>query len=200
MLAWEKQPIFGDATTGFPATWRLTNECRNSISMTRHYPDLGSASNWSCRVKNLIQLIRSTTQISVVTHHQYGISFLRRQFVGKPLVASPNIGCFLRLTWSHFKSIRKPEKARGQFRLVSALSCQMHITWTPSFREVKRALFDYGYYAIACQPVPERSKRTGNCWCGIGEKATERLIYVCFFNALWLVDLDMTIANTRTCS
>ena len=44
--------------------------------MTRHYPDLGSASDWSCRVGNLIQPIRSTTQIWVVTRHQYGISAL----------------------------------------------------------------------------------------------------------------------------
>ena len=35
--------------------------------MTRHYPDLGSTSDWSCRVGNLIQLIRGTTQIWVVT-------------------------------------------------------------------------------------------------------------------------------------
>ena len=33
-----------------------------------------SASDWSCHVGNLIQPIRSTTQIWVVTHHQYGIS------------------------------------------------------------------------------------------------------------------------------
>ena len=31
-----KQPTFGDATTGFPAKWRLRNERRNSILMTRH--------------------------------------------------------------------------------------------------------------------------------------------------------------------
>ena len=37
-----KQPTFGKATTGFPAKWRLRNEHRNSILMTRHYPDLGS--------------------------------------------------------------------------------------------------------------------------------------------------------------
>ena len=47
--------------------------------MTRHYPDLGSASEWSCRVGNLIQPIRSTTQIWVVTRHQYGISALVSQ-------------------------------------------------------------------------------------------------------------------------
>ena len=62
-----KQPTFGDATTGFPAKWRLRNKRRNSILITRHYPDLGTTSDWSCRVGNLIQLIRSTTQIWVVT-------------------------------------------------------------------------------------------------------------------------------------
>ena len=47
--------------------------------MTCHHPDLGSASDWSCRVGNLIQPIRSTTQIWVVTRHQYGISALVAQ-------------------------------------------------------------------------------------------------------------------------
>ena len=42
--------------------------------MTRHYQDLGSASDWSFRVGNLIQPIRGTTQIWVVTRPQYGIS------------------------------------------------------------------------------------------------------------------------------
>ena len=60
-LAW-----VGDATTGFSAKWRLRNERRNSILMPRHYPDLGSASDRSCRVGNLIQPIRSTTQASSV--------------------------------------------------------------------------------------------------------------------------------------
>ena len=53
--------------------------------MTRHYPDLGSASDWSCRVGNLIQPIRSTSQIWVVTRHQYEISALvsRTSFGGE---------------------------------------------------------------------------------------------------------------------
>ena len=47
-----KQPTFGDATTGFPAKWRLTNECNwdsasdwlKQIYSTnqKHYPDLYS--------------------------------------------------------------------------------------------------------------------------------------------------------------
>ena len=45
-----KQPTFCEATTGFAAKWRLRNERRNSIMMTRHYPDLSSVSYWSCRV------------------------------------------------------------------------------------------------------------------------------------------------------
>ena len=74
-----KKPTFGGATTDFPTKWRLRNEHRNSILITRHYPDLGSASDWSCCVGNLIQPIRSTTQIWVVTRHQCGISALVSQ-------------------------------------------------------------------------------------------------------------------------
>ena len=80
-----KQTTFGEATTGFPAKWRLRNELRNSILVTRHYPDMGSASDWSCRVANLIQPVRSSTQIWVVRRHQYEISALVSQtsFGGK---------------------------------------------------------------------------------------------------------------------
>ena len=69
-----KQPTFGDATTGFPTKWRLRNERRNSILMTRHYPDLSSASDWLNQMSHAARPIRSTTQIWVVTRHQYGIS------------------------------------------------------------------------------------------------------------------------------
>ena len=67
--------------------------------MTRHYPDLGRASDRSCRVGNLIQPIRSRNQIWIMTRHQYGISALVSQtsFGEKPVIASPNVGCFLRL-------------------------------------------------------------------------------------------------------
>ena len=74
-----KQPTFGGATTGYPAKWRLRNWRRNSMLMTRHYPDQGSASDWSCRVGNFIQPIRSATQVWVVKRHQYGISVLVSQ-------------------------------------------------------------------------------------------------------------------------
>ena len=40
-----KQPTFRDAASGLPAKRRLGNERRNSILMTCHYTDLGSASD-----------------------------------------------------------------------------------------------------------------------------------------------------------
>ena len=42
--------------------------------MMCHYPDLGIASDWLCHMGNLIEPIRSTTQIWVVTRNQYGIA------------------------------------------------------------------------------------------------------------------------------
>ena len=69
--------------------------------MTRHYPDLGSVSDWLCREGYLLQPIKSTTQIWVVTRHQYGISYSRssdrRHFAWKTAIASHNVGFFLRL-------------------------------------------------------------------------------------------------------
>ena len=65
------------------ANWQLINHlfplvlgtsAEISYCITSDNPDLGSASHWSCREGNLLHLIRSTTQIWVVTRHQYGIS------------------------------------------------------------------------------------------------------------------------------
>ena len=58
-----------------------------------------SASNWLNQNSHAARPIRSTTQIWVVTRHQNGISALVSQmsFGRKPVVASPNVGCFLRL-------------------------------------------------------------------------------------------------------
>ena len=88
-----KQPTSRDATTGFLAKWRLINERKNSILTTCHRLDKGSASDW---LIGTAQPIWSTTQIWIVTRHQYGI--LRRHFVGQISGgASRNFGCFLTL-------------------------------------------------------------------------------------------------------
>ena len=41
--------------------------------MTCHYSDLGSASDWLRQISLAERPIKSTTQILVVTRHQYGI-------------------------------------------------------------------------------------------------------------------------------
>ena len=47
--------------------------------MTRHYPDLGSASDSVNQISHAARPIRSTTQIWIVTRYQYGISALVSQ-------------------------------------------------------------------------------------------------------------------------
>ena len=57
----------------FPGKWLLRKRRWNCILIMRHYPDFGSASDWSCGMENFLQPIRSTTQIWIKTRHQYGI-------------------------------------------------------------------------------------------------------------------------------
>ena len=75
-----EQPTFRDATTRLPEKWhpRIKRLQKLHIDDVRH-TDLGNASDWSCRVGNLILPIRSTMQIWVVTRHQNGISALDPQ-------------------------------------------------------------------------------------------------------------------------
>ena len=53
--------------------------------MTPHYADLGSASDWLHQISYAARPSRSTTQICVVTRHQYGIPALvsRTSFGGE---------------------------------------------------------------------------------------------------------------------
>jgi len=98
-LAWKNGRHFAKPPLVSPRNdaWRISAE--NSILMTYHYPDHGSISDWSCNY--LHQPIRSTTQIWVVTLHQYGISALVTQTSFREETSSDvtgNVGCFLRLT------------------------------------------------------------------------------------------------------
>ena len=97
-----KQSTFRGATTGthwFPREMTSEKRVRNSILGTCHYPVLGSATDWLKKIFHAARPTTSTTQMWVVTRHQYGISALVSQtsFRGKQGVASPNVGCFLRL-------------------------------------------------------------------------------------------------------
>ena len=66
--------------------------------MTRHFPDLNSASDWLKQISHAARPIRGTTKI-----WKFLRSFLRCHFVGKPRVmASPNVRYFLRLRSSQW--------------------------------------------------------------------------------------------------
>ena len=60
-----RKTTFRDAPNGFPANWRMTNEPRNSVLMTCHHPDLGSASNW---LKHIWPAIRPIDLIHDTRH------------------------------------------------------------------------------------------------------------------------------------
>ena len=47
--------------------------------MTRHYPDLGSVSDWWKQISRAARPIRNATQIWPMTRHQHGISALVSQ-------------------------------------------------------------------------------------------------------------------------
>ena len=65
--------------------FHMGNECRNSILMMCHYPDMGNASDLLCCEGNLHYPIRITTQIWLVKCHQSRVSALvpQRSFPGK---------------------------------------------------------------------------------------------------------------------
>ena len=69
----------------------LRNKCRNSILMTQHYPDLGSASNWRKQIFNQSKNYPDLGRDSM----EFLYSVLRRHFAGKPVVALQNVGCYI---------------------------------------------------------------------------------------------------------
>ena len=58
-----KQPTLRDPNISLRIKWLMRSACRDSILRTLHYPDLGSAFDWSYGDRNLLQPIRSRTQI-----------------------------------------------------------------------------------------------------------------------------------------
>ena len=73
-----KQPTFHDVTTGLLMKWRLRNELRKSILMTRHY--LGGVSDWLKQIVSQSEALLGSDVIIMEFLH----SFLGRHFLGKP--------------------------------------------------------------------------------------------------------------------
>ena len=64
---------------------RFTAQPLSALLMTRHYPDLSSASDWLRQISPAAQPITSTTQVCEVSRHQYRTSALvpHRSFRGE---------------------------------------------------------------------------------------------------------------------
>ena len=57
----------------FPRQMTSEKQAHKFLPMKRHYPDLGGVSDWLNQIFHPARAIRSTTQIWVVTRHQYRI-------------------------------------------------------------------------------------------------------------------------------
>ena len=70
------------------------------VEFAKRHPDLGSASDWLKQISFAAQPIRSSTHMWLehVIRMDFLRSFLRHHFELKPLVASLNVGCLLRVS------------------------------------------------------------------------------------------------------
>ena len=107
--------------------------------MTCHYPDLGSASNWSCRKGNLLQPIKSTIQIWVVTRHQYKISalipqtsFIRRETRGGVYVAKGRLFDLSGCIWGRKSCLRSTSQSSITRLFWARLYCRPGLKQTVS--------------------------------------------------------------------
>ena len=89
--------------------------------MTHHYPDLGSAFDWSCRAGNWFKWC--------VISMEFLRSSLRRHLVGKPVIASPNVSCFL----TTLIIMNKHEKKSQKRQLANAVKSTEKKKWTKPF-------------------------------------------------------------------
>ena len=110
-----KLSTFREATTVFPAKWRLRNERRNSIPMTYHYPDLGKASDWSYREENSLQPITSNAHVWEV----YVISM--------ELACTKTLFCFSYCSFRKHRGAR--ERARKENKELSSSPTTTRLRW-----------------------------------------------------------------------
>ena len=94
------------------------------------YPDLGSASDWLCRERNLLQPIKSATHIWVVNVITEWNLWSRCSDVTsrEPVVASWNIGCFLRLLYKVTTALTSISKLTRNTCIARIVSCRKPIS------------------------------------------------------------------------
>ena len=84
MVAWEKQPTFCDATTGFPVQmpseeWAEKFRTWHVAAQIWVAPLIGRSAKEICFNQSIRSTALKSTQSLVVTRHQYGISVLVSQ-------------------------------------------------------------------------------------------------------------------------
>ena len=126
-----KRPTIHDPTTGFLAKWRLMNDCRNSHTDDLQYPDLCGASDWLKQSSITARPIRSTTQIWVVTRHQYRISAV----VPQTSFRGESVGYFFKLLFKEQTSVNLASTASPQFHLLLPIHC--FPSWSVSLSPVR---------------------------------------------------------------
>ena len=115
--------------------------------MTRHYPDLGSASDWLKQNFHPTRPIRTTTRIWVMLRHQYGISAV----VVKTSFRGETSGCVVKCKL--FSQIILVEP-RSHFRNLHAAMTYLYHKADVTFRPSKLGrVFDFKkHYEVQVMP------------------------------------------------
>ena len=95
------------------------NDGRNSILMMRHYPGLGSASKWMKQIFNQSEALPRSESWHIIIMEFLWL-FLKSHFAGKPVLASQNESCFLRLRVDSLRGANK-----GNFQYTEGSEAEM---------------------------------------------------------------------------
>ena len=144
LVAWENSQQFRDATTGFPAKWRRRNERRNSILMTRYYPDVGCASDWMKQISTSIEFLHLLFQTSCRRETSSGIAkcwlfsqvtvLVARQYKSKPCTRSPTMSSNSGVSSKTRKLCAAREPASFWRENVKAVVILLHVSAKMSHR------------------------------------------------------------------
>ena len=125
--------------------------------MTRHYPDLSCAFDWLKQISLAARLIRSASQIWVVTRHQYGIFVLVSQTSFRGETSRDVAKCRL---FSQASSVLLFKAFNGANKSCFPAPLKLNLVFTVAF-VIARA---FSVQCITWRWEPPRSSYTMGCW------------------------------------
>ena len=128
-LAWENSRHLAKLPLVSPANDVWETNAEISYVMTRHYADLSRASDWSSRVGNLIQPIRSTTQMSSVWNFCVRFSNVIRHG-GETSGSIAKCQLFSQANGSRKKKNKQPENLYVNYRVLRLFRKKKKIKWS----------------------------------------------------------------------